>query len=209
MSIMYFLSMAGVAVFAVSGVLSAGRKNFDVFGALVIAIVTAIGGGTLRDLLLDRPMFWIEDVNYLRVTTVAGIATQFYVRYHRPPMKALLIADAFGLALFTLSGAQIAESTGASPGIVILMGCMTGVAGGVLRDILSAEIPLLLRNQELYATAAIAGVGVYLLLLQWRGMDRDTAALIGMATVAVLRLAAIVWKVRIPLFKFKHAEESR
>src|SRR5262249_21200175 len=155
---LYVFDLAGVAVFAISGVLAAGRKQLDWVGVLVIATLTAIGGGTVRDVLLDRhPIFWIADPTYLFVICGATIATLAYVRVRPPPGNALLFADALGLALFAVSGAQIAEAQGLAPLIVVLMGTITGVAGGVLRDVLCAEIPLILRR-DVYATAAVAGV---------------------------------------------------
>ncbi len=188
-------------MFAISGALTAGRKGFDIFGVLVIAIVTAIGGGTIRDLLLDRPVFWMLDTAYLWVTTATALLTLVYVRFQRPPMRLLLIADALGLALFTISGAQIAESAGASPGVAILMGGITGAAGGVLRDVLSAEVPMLLRDGELYATAALAGAVIYLLLVRLLGMDRESASILGMIAVALVRFAALRWSIRLPVVR--------
>lgn len=200
MHLLDILSLSGVAVFAISGALTAGRKGFDIFGVLVIAIVTAIGGGTIRDLLLNRPVFWTIDTRYLWVTTGAALITLLYVRVQRPPMRLLLIADALGLALFTISGTQIAESAGASPGVAILMGGITGAAGGVLRDVLSAEVPMLMRDGELYATAALAGAIGYL-LLRWAGMEREHAAVIGMGLVATVRFAALRWSIRLPVVR--------
>ncbi len=200
MHLLDILSLSGVAVFAISGALTAGRKGFDIFGVLVIAIVTAIGGGTIRDLLLNRPVFWTIDTRYLWVTTGAALITLLYVRVQRPPMRLLLIADALGLALFTISGTQIAEGAGASPGVAILMGGITGAAGGVLRDVLSAEVPMLMRDGELYATAALAGAVGYL-LLRWAGMEREHAAVIGMGLVATVRFAALRWSIRLPVVR--------
>ena len=138
----YLLDLVGVAVFAVSGVLAAGRTGLDLFGVLVIAALTAIGGGTLRDLLLQRhPLFWITDTTYLHVILVSAVLTVCAVQVWPPPGDALLLADALGLALFALSGAQVAEAAQHPPLIVVLMGTMTGVAGGVLRDVLTAQIP--------------------------------------------------------------------
>jgi uncharacterized membrane protein YeiH len=198
---LYVLSLVGVAVFAASGALAAGRKGFDLLGVVVIAGVTAIGGGTIRDVLLDRhPIFWIADPWQLVVILGAALLTLIYVRFRRPPWTALLIADALGLALFTISGAQVAEQRGLPGIIVVVMGTMTGSAGGVLRDILSGEVPLLLRQGELYATAAIAGVTVYL-LAQAGGCAPTLAALLGMSTVAAVRFAAILWNLRLPVFR--------
>lgn len=201
MHLLDILSLSGVAVFAISGALTAGRKGFDIFGVLVIAIATAIGGGTMRDLLLNRPVFWTTDTRYLWVTTGAALLTLLYVRIQRPPMRLLLIADALGLALFTISGTQIAESAGASPGVAVLMGGITGAAGGVLRDVLSAEVPMLMRDGELYATAALAGAVGYLLLVRVAGVEREQAALLGMAMVAAVRFAALRWSIRLPVVK--------
>jgi len=202
------LDFAGVAVFAVSGALAAGRKNLDLVGVLVIASVTAIGGGTLRDLLMDRhPVFWVARPAYLYVIVLAALATVAWAHRFRPPALSLAIADALGLAFFTVSGAQIAEGRGLSGIVVVLMGVLTGVAGGVLRDVLSAEIPLVLRKGQLYATAAIIGAIVYLLL---QGpVDRTVAALVAMATIAVLRIAAIVWDLTLPVFSLARHERGR
>lgn len=200
MSVVYFFNLLGVAVFAVSGALAAGRKRLDLLGVMVIAVVTAIGGGTLRDLLLDlHPTFWIRDPTYLAVIVLSASLTILYVRYYQPPVRALLIADALGLALFTISGAQLAEAAGLPGAIVVVMGVITGVAGGVLRDVLTAEVPLVLRPGTLYATTAIAGATVYL-LLQAAGLARSPAALSGMAMVAALRFGAILWGLRLPVF---------
>ncbi|HET9333516.1 MAG TPA: trimeric intracellular cation channel family protein [Gemmatimonadota bacterium] len=198
---LYLLDLIGVAVFAVSGALVAGRKQFDLLGVSVIATVTAIGGGTVRDVLLDRhPVFWIRDPTYLPVILAAAALTLLYARFRKPPRISLLVADALGLALFTISGAQIAEERNLPGIIVVLMGTITGTAGGLLRDVLSAEVPLLLRQTDLYATAAIVGATAYL-LLQAAGLEPPNAALAGMATIVVLRLAAILWRLRLPVFR--------
>jgi uncharacterized membrane protein YeiH len=196
----YLLDLVGVAVFAVSGALAAGRTGLDLFGVIVIAALTAIGGGTLRDLLLQRhPIFWITDTTYLTVIMVAAVLTVCSVQVWPPPGDALLVADALGLALFAMSGAQVAEAAQHPPLIVVLMGTMTGVAGGVLRDVLTAQIPLILRR-DIYATAAIAGVVLYL-LLQARGLPRAWAFVAGMAVVVALRLLAIFWGWHLPIFR--------
>ncbi len=196
----FLLDLLGVGVFAVSGALAAGRKGMDFLGVVVIAALTAVGGGTIRDLLLGRhPIFWIADPTYILVIIAAALLTLCYVRVHPPPGNALLLADALGLALFTISGAQIAEVAKLSPIIVVLMGTITGVAGGVLRDILSAEIPLILRR-DIYATAAIAGASLYL-LAQALGAARPWAFGMGIAAVVALRLLAMLWGLRLPIFR--------
>jgi len=199
--IFYWLDLIGVAVFAASGALAAGRVGLDLFGVIVVSALPAIGGGTLRDLLLNRhPIFWIRDPIYLFVIIAAALGTVVYVRFLPVPANGLLIADALGLALFALMGAEIAEEAGVPKIIVVLMGTMTGVAGGVLRDVLTGQVPLLLRK-DIYATAAIAGICLYL-LLQALGVKRSRAFGLGIATVASLRLLAVLYGVQLPSFRY-------
>jgi uncharacterized membrane protein YeiH len=198
-AVLRLLEFIGVAVFAISGALAAGRKSLDLLGVLVIATVTALGGGTLRDVLLDRhPVFWIADPGYLYVTLGAALLTLIYTRRFQPPDRGLAYADAVGLAMFTISGSQIAEGLGLHGGVVVLMGAITGVAGGVIRDMLTAEIPLILRRGRFYATASIAGAVLYLLLQH--ALERTAAALLGMAFIAALRIAAIHWELVLPVY---------
>jgi uncharacterized membrane protein YeiH len=197
--IFYLLDLLGVAVFAVSGALAAGRAGLDLLGVLVIAAFTAVGGGTVRDLLLNRhPIFWIVDSRYLVVILSASLLTVVYTYLLPLPQNALLVVDALGLALFALSGAEIAETANASPIIVVLMGTMTGVAGGVLRDILSGVVPLVLRR-DIYASAAMAGIVLYL-VLQALGVKRPLAFALGMTCVVTIRLLAIRWNWQLPTF---------
>ena len=199
---LYILDLLGVAVFAVSGALAAGRKNLDWVGVLVLSVVTAIGGGTLRDLLLNRDtVFWIADPTYLWVIIATTFLTIGFFRLFKPAFKHLLVADALGLALFTILGAQIAEVEGATPLVIVVMGITTGVAGGILRDILLNEIPLLFRSDEpLYSVAALVGVLLYL-LLQQLGLDTLTSSLFGMVLITLVRLAAIFYKIQLPTFR--------
>ena len=198
--ILHFFDLVGVAVFSVSGVLAARSKGLDLLGVVVIAAITAVGGGTLRDLLLNRyPIFWITDAQYLTVIIASALATVAYVRVRPLPGNALLVADAGGLALFALSGAQVAEAAKCSPIIVVLMGTMTGVAGGILRDVITAQVPLILRR-DIYATAAIVGVALYL-LLQACGLQRSWAFGAGMVVVVVLRLLAIRFGLQLPILR--------
>jgi uncharacterized membrane protein YeiH len=196
--LLHLLDLIGVAVFAVSGALAAGRRRLDLIGVVVLAAVTAIGGGTIRDVLLDRhPIFWVADTAYLWVILAATGLTLGYLRFWIASRRALLVADALGLAFFTISGVQIAQQTGISDPIALLMGTITGVAGGVLRDVLTAEIPLIFRPGRLYATAALAGAGLYV-LLAGHGVSMEAAALLGMGSTAGLRLAAIFWRLELP-----------
>lgn len=203
---LYLIDLAGVAVFAVSGVLAAGRKKLDLFGVLVLALVTAIGGGTLRDVLMDRgQVFWMTDPTYLVVITIVAFLTVQWVKRFPTPAHALELADAAGLAFFVIGGAQIAQAAGLHAISVMVMGVMTGVAGGMVRDVLTAEIPFILRHRQLYATAAIAGIGLYL-VLDAAGVGRVAASLCGMATTFALRLASIYLDLRVPAFD--HGAES-
>ncbi len=162
--LLYLFDLFGVAVFAVSGALAAGRKSLDFLGVVVIAVVTAVGGGTTRDLLLDRhPIFWIADPIYLLVIIVAALLTIWYTNYQDPPEKALLFADALGLAVFTILGAQITQEVVSNNVIIVIMAAITGTVGGLIRDVLSNEIPFILQR-DVYATAALAGATIYLLL---------------------------------------------
>ena len=200
-AILHLLDLIGVGVFAVSGALAAGRNRLDLFGVVVIALVTAIGGGTIRDVLLDRhPIFWISNGSYLMVILAATALTIVWVRVRQPPLAALLIADALGLALFAISGAQIAERNALPAVVIVMMGTITGVAGGMIRDVLTAQIPLVLRKGTLYASTAVAGICAYL-LFQHLGLPRPAAATAGMITVATLRFASIAWGLSLPVFR--------
>lgn len=197
--LLYYLDLLGVAVFAISGVLAARDRDLDFLGVVVVAAITAIGGGTLRDLLLHRyPIFWITDTWYLLVILASVVLTIAYVRRWPPPGMSLLVADAFGLALFALSGAQYAEATQCPALIVVLMGTMTGVTGGIIRDVITAKVPLILRR-EIYATAAIAGVAAYL-AMQALGVARSIAFIGGMIVVVGLRLVALRCNLHLPVF---------
>jgi len=196
----YYFDLAGVAVFAASGVLAARDRDLDLLGVVVVAAITAVGGGTLRDLLLDRhPIFWVTDSWYLIVITAATILTVTYMRVRPPPRTTLLLADALGLALFALSGAQVAESAQCPSLIVVLMGTVTGVTGGILRDVVTARAPLILQR-EIYATAAIAGVALYL-ALQAFGTPKSLAFGVGMILIVALRVFAIRWGLHLPAIR--------
>ena len=136
------IGFAAVAVCAVTGVLEAGRKPMDLFGVVVIALVAALGGGTLRDLLLDRPVFWVHDPRHLVAALLAGFATFLVARLVRVPPRLFLVPDAMGLALFTVLGTRIALDLDAHWLVASLMGVITGVFGGIVRDVLCNEVPL-------------------------------------------------------------------
>jgi uncharacterized membrane protein YeiH len=196
--LLYYLDLLGVAVFAASGVLAARSRDLDLFGIIVVATLTAIGGGTLRDLLLNRhPIFWIVDPIYLVVIVVSALATILYLRVLPPPGKMFLVADALGLALFAMSGAQLALAAHHAPLIVLVMGTMTGVTGGILRDVITARVPLILQR-EIYAVAAIAGISVYL-GLDSLGVPHLIGFNVGIVVVALLRILAIRYHFNLPV----------
>ncbi|MEO6054265.1 MAG: trimeric intracellular cation channel family protein [Chthoniobacterales bacterium] len=202
MTLAYILQMTGVAVFACSGALSAGRKSLDVVGVIVISFSTAVGGGTLRDLLLQRNIFWLADPVYLWVCIGAGALTWLYASFWPLPQRTLLFADACGLGLFAISGAQIAEQFGHSVVISCIMGVITGVAGGVLRDVLCGEIPLIFRKSELYASAAMLGTIVYF-SLKALSISTAIASLVGIGVITLLRCAALIFGWHLPVFHFR------
>ena len=199
--LLHLLDLIGVAVFAISGALAAARRGLDLLGVLVLATATAVGGGTIRDVLLDRhPIFWLADPAYLTVIVAAALATVAYTRWRPAPRASLLVADALGLALFSVAGAQIAEGAGLPAASGVLLGTVTGTAGGAVRDVLAAEVPLILRRGNLYASAAIAGTTSYF-LLEAVGVQRSVASIVGMGVCAGLRFAAIAWGLKLPVFQ--------
>lgn len=205
-NLLYVMDLFGVAVFAITGSLAAGRKRMDLFGVVVLATVTALGGGTLRDLVLGAsPVFWVSAPIYLLIAVVTAIVTFFLVRFFGLPLKLLSVADAFGLAVFTVLGTQKALDLGISSGIAVVMGIMTGVVGGMIRDVLSGEIPLILRR-EIYATASLCGAitfCIFSVMLQ----NQSIAAITSVIVTLGLRLSAIKWKMSLPLY-ISHKEES-
>lgn len=205
----YVLQLIATVVCAASGALMAGRKNMDLIGLLTISLATAVGGGTLRDLLLDRnPVFWMGDTAYILASILAAMAVWIYTRFWAPPDRFLLVLDAFGLGLFLICGIQIAEDYGQTGAIAIIMGMITGVAGGVIRDVLCGEIPTIFRKSELYASAALIGGVVYFMALR-QGLGRDWAAVIGAGLTIFLRLSALKWHWHLPQMAFKESTNEK
>jgi uncharacterized membrane protein YeiH len=203
------LDLIGVAVFAISGALAAGRRRLDLIGVVVLAAVTAIGGGTIRDVLLDRhPIFWLSDPSYLIVILGSAIATLLYTRWARIPWQTLDVADALGLALFSVVGAQIARNAGLPAVACVLLGTVTGSAGGVIRDVLTAQIPMVMQRGSLYATASLVGTSLYIALARL-GIAEQAAAFAGMLVIAAVRLAAIRWKLMLPSFELRESGTHR
>lgn len=199
LSLVYLLDMLGTTVFAISGALAASRANMDVFGFSVLALMPAVGGGTLRDIILGRfPVFWVHDNNYVIIAIVAAIAV--FLLANRPGFRRNLLIwmDAAGLALFAVLGTRIAIDLEASPIIAVMMGVVTAVTGGMIRDIICNEVPLVL-SKEIYATAAFAASIVYLLTLRV-GVGEDAALVFGIIVGFVVRGVGIRFHISLPSF---------
>lgn len=203
-ALLYWVGMAAVAFSAVTGVLDSSRKQMDLIGALLVGIATALGGGTIRDLLLDRNVFWVVDQTYLIAALGSGFITFFMARALPVHPRLFLIPDAIGLALFTIVGTQVALQWHTPWLVASLMGVITGVLGGVLRDILCNDVPLVFLKGELYASAAWIGA-LSLIGLQLLGIDSVTASWLAMAVVLLLRLLAIHFHLTLPAFRQTHA----
>ncbi|MDQ2694483.1 MAG: trimeric intracellular cation channel family protein [Pseudomonadota bacterium] len=202
-SVIGLLDYFGVIVFAVSGALVAARARMDMVGFALLGIVTGIGGGTLRDVLLGRlPVFWIERPIYVVLCIGGATATFFAVPFVTSRLRALLWADAVGLAVFAVTGTEIARAAGAPPLIAALMGVMTATFGGIIRDVLCREVPLILLK-EIYATAALAGALVYILCVQ-AGVAQPGAVLAGCLVTFAARGVALVYGLSLPAFTHPH-----
>lgn len=196
----HWINLAGVAVCAISGTLMAYQKKMDGFGVVVLASVTAIGGGTLRDIVLDIPVFWVQDTDYIYSTLLAAVITIAWLRISpRFPFHYLLVADAFGLGLFNVVGMEKALINGAPMSVAITMGTITGVFGGLLRDVICREIPLVL-NGELYAITCICG-GLSYALLHHLGLANQYCVAVSLAVTILMRLGALRWHWQLPVFK--------
>ncbi len=197
--LLFWVGIAAVAVNALTGVLEAERKQMDLVGVVTIATAAALGGGTLRDVLLDRQVFWIANQTYLTTGVVVAIATFFWARRRKISPRLFLYPDAVGLALFTIIGTQAALQWHTPWLVASVMGVITGVFGGVLRDIFCNQLPLIFLPGELYATAAWIGA-LLLIALQELGFDAALSAWIAMGVVFLLRAAAIRFQIRLPTF---------
>lgn len=188
----YAIDIIGTFVFAVSGALAASDKRFDIFGAGILALVTAVGGGTLRDVLIgSTPVGWMKDLNYLIVIGAAVLISYFFKRHILKLRRTMFLFDTIGIGLFTILGLQKTLSLGLSPVIAIMMGTVSAVFGGVLRDVLSNEVPLIFRK-EIYATACLAG-GMCFVLLEWIWTAPAVNMLVAIGVIITIRTLA-VWR---------------
>jgi uncharacterized membrane protein YeiH len=200
----------GIAVAAVTGVLAARGERIDLFGVLVLALVTSFGGGTVRDLLVgDTPVVWLRRPVFLFNASVTALPAFFIARLWNLPRQVLLVADAFALALFTMIGVRKGMALELSAPVAVLLGVVTGVAGGMLRDVLIGEVPLVFQPEiHLYATAALAGAVVFT-LLHLIGVIEPVTTVVGVALFFGLRLAGIRWRLSLPVFESRESVTPR
>jgi uncharacterized membrane protein YeiH len=202
-----WIDYAGIVVFAITGCLVAARKHLDIISFILLAIVTGIGGGTLRDMILNRTVFWVSEPIYLTLCVVTGILMFFFAqrihRYH----QWIVWGDAIGIAVFSVAGTRIAYDAGASYIVCVFMGVMTSIVGGIIRDILAGE-PSLIVRKEIYATACVLGSVTFLSLYD---VVPEWSVLLGMAATFILRAAAIVWRMQLPGYRWieLHAAQRR
>ncbi len=193
----YILGLIGIAAFSITGVIAAGKKDMDILSIVLLGVVTALGGGTLRDVVIDvSPVFWIADLSYLWVSLLASVLTFFLVRYVSHVYRLLLFIDAFGLSLFTILAAEKTLMLGFSSPVAVLMGMITGIAGGMIRDLLTGKMPLLM-GKEFYATPAILGA-ILFTILNYTFPEHDFNRLYAIGLVFILRASAIEWGLYYP-----------
>lgn len=198
---LYWITLVAVIVSSTSGVLKAGFKQFDLFGVIIIAVATGLGGGSLRDMLLDREVFWIRDQVFFIASLLSAIAIFLLARLVAIPPRFFLIPDAAGLATFAVAGTLVSLMVGAPWLVASFMGVMTGVMGGIFRDVLSNEDPVVFQS-PLYATVSWAGSLLFILLLNL-DMNVSIAAGIAGALIFTTRMLAIYYNITLPKFRFK------
>ncbi|CAM4194576.1 trimeric intracellular cation channel family protein [Palleronia rufa] len=200
MTAVSILDHAAVFVFALTGALTASRAQLDLVGFAFLATVTALGGGTLRDLLLDRPVLWIESPSYLGLAGLAAVLVFFTAHLLESRLGALYWLDAGALATAVAAGTGVALESGQSWPIVLVMGVATGTFGGLLRDVVANEVPLVLRQGEIYATAALAGSAASV-LATWLGAGPPPALTAGAVATFALRAGSLALGWRLPVYR--------
>lgn len=197
MELIYVLDILGTFAFAVSGALVASDKKFDLFGVIIIAFVTAVGGGMLRDVLIDaHPINWIGDLNYLWTILAAVLLTFLFKSKIAPLSKTMFLFDTIGLSVFTLLGLQKGLSFDLHPIIALIMGMISAVFGGVLRDVLTNKIPLIF-EKEIYASACLAG-GLSYLILSYFDITEDINFIISVSVIVIIRLISVKFHLQLP-----------
>ena len=189
---------------AMSGALAAGRRNMDLFGVAVIAFLTALGGGTVRDILLGNfPVTWTQHPSYIYMTLTGGLVTIAIARFMRHLRQLFLVLDAIGLVAFTIIGCNVALELGYEPIVMVMSGITTGIFGGIIRDIMCGRVPQVLRR-EIYACVSLVVALLYLFLLR-QGVDQSTTLLAAFSVGLLLRMVAIRWRVSLPVFRYSQA----
>ncbi|MDP3264783.1 MAG: trimeric intracellular cation channel family protein [Tabrizicola sp.] len=200
MTLLHFLDYAAVAVFAVTGALAASRSQLDIVGFIFIACLTAVGGGTIRDTILDRDVFWVADPVNLAVASIVAIVVFFSAHLLESRYRALLWIDALALSAAVPAGVAVALADGQGWPIVIVMGMITGCMGGLLRDVVCNEVPLVLKQGELYVTCAFAGA-IAALLSGLAGVDPGIGLGLCALTVLILRAGSLAFGWRLPVYR--------
>ena len=196
-SVAEVITVCGTFSFAVSGAFAAMQKRLDVFGVLIIAFATSVGGGTLRDILLgDTPVFWLKNANYSLLILVTAITAMIFWKKIKSLKITLFLFDSLGLGFFTIVGLEKGLAYDLSPGICVALGTVTGCFGGITRDILLNNIPLIFRK-EIYATACIVG-GLMYLLLSYFNVDETTVKVVSVSVVFVIRIVAVRFNLVLP-----------
>lgn len=197
MNVLYTLDLIGTFVFAISGTLSAANKRLDLFGALVIGFITALGGGTVRDMLLgEQPVSWMQDTTYLFVILAAAVFTFMFKQWILTLRRTMFLFDTIGIGVFTVLGVQKALNAGIHPAYAIAMGMVSSTVGGVMRDTLNNDIPLIFRK-EIYATVCLLGGGLYL-ILDSMATPRYLSEVITVLTIITSRILVIRYKLNMP-----------
>ena len=201
MELQYILDLIGTCAFAISGVMAAENKKLDWFGALFIGFITAVGGGSIRDVLLgSHPLGWVSDMNYLYVIGFGVVVALMFTRQLAKLRKTLFLFDSIGIGLFTIIGLEKTLALGHPSIIAVMMGMFSAVFGGVIRDILVNDIPLIFRKTEIYATVCILG-GILYLLLDYFGLNRDVVVISTIAIIITVRLLAVKFHITLPELK--------
>lgn len=195
----FLIEVLGTISFAMSGSFAAMQKRFDPFGVLIIAFVTSVGGGTVRDLLLDVPVFWMHDLLAVSLIFFTAIFTMIFKLIEKKFQVTLFIFDSLGLGLFTIIGVQKGLNADLHPVIGVVLGTITGCFGGIIRDILLNRIPLIFRK-EIYATAAIAGGIVYILLRNFSGLSEEINQILTILLIVSIRTLAVKYHWQMPKF---------
>jgi uncharacterized membrane protein YeiH len=197
MDLIYVLDIIGTFAFAISGALVASKKDFDLFGVIIIAFVTAVGGGMTRDVLINaHPINWIGDLNYIWTIMAAVVFTFLFKSKIAPLSKTMFLFDTIGIGVFTLLGTQKGLSYDLHPFIAVVMGMVSSVIGGVIRDVLTNEVPLIFKK-EIYASACLAGGTMYLVTNHFQ-LSENIQFIATILTVIIIRTLAVKFHLRLP-----------